>query len=123
MDWSPDEVSAFLGKPVLQEQINLPHVVRFEDDLIWGELWVHAAEDYAIVMVRRPNSHQELVEFSVPCRKIATKKVSSGDDGLFFFVGDGMREEDCWLYITKDKSGRLAFYPAVHRVWDHVQST
>ena len=123
MEWSSDEVSVFLGSPVQpQERPNLPHVTRFEDDLVWGELLVHPTEHYAIVIVRRPNTFQELVEFSVPCRKIKTDKLSEGLDGLFFFSGESTRTEDCWLYITKDKSGRFAFYPAVRKVWNHVDS-
>src|SRR5712691_797318 len=114
MHWSTQELSAFFASPVLPpETSDLPHKLRFEDELISGELWINPEENYALVMVYRGSGRQELCEFSVPCRLIKSDVLTGGTPALFFFTGELARTEDCSLYITKDKESQFAFYPAL----------
>ena len=122
MHWSTQELSAFFASPVLPpETSDLPHKLRFEDELISGELWINPEENYALVMVYRGSGRQELFEFSVPCRLIKSDVLTGGTPALFFFTGELARTEDCSLYITKDKESQFAFYPALRPVSTHAQ--
>ena len=50
---------------------------------------------------------------------IRTDILTGGTPALFFYSGELARTEECWLYITKDKEGRLAFYPALRSAWNN----
>jgi hypothetical protein len=122
MHWSAQELSAFFESPVLPpESPDLPHTLRFEDDLICGEFWIHPKENYALVTVRRGMGRQDLFEFSVPCRMIKTDVLSGGTPAVFFFTGEIARTEDCSLHIAKNTGRQFAFYPALRAVSNHAQ--
>ncbi len=120
MRWSPKELSGFFGSSIAPPPSRgVPHILRFKDDLISGELWIRSKKNEMLVMVRRASTRQELFEFSVPCKMIKTDILTGGTPALFFFAGDVAKTEECWLYITKDKERWFAFYPAMRSAWNN----
>lgn len=120
MHWSPNELSAFFGSSVLPPQsADLPHIIRFEDDMISGELWIRPNQNDSLVIVHRQGGRQELFEFSVPCKMIRTDILSGGTPALSFYSGEVAKTEECRLYITKNKESRFAFYPGLRSAWNN----